>query len=174
VQRTIPAIGLVCAVTVCSGTRGCSAQPVVALPCHCCAVHCCKLRPVMLSCVVMLRCRSHTATAQGCVPLLLLRLAEACCTATAVYATPVPVTSYQGKDGAQAKTCPPSLGQSPRVVTLLVTHLCPLDFGKSTPVAPARPRHRTRPSNSPSPEHPNSLLVNRDSLWKFFSQPNHI
>jgi hypothetical protein len=29
-----------------------------------------------------------------------------------------------------------SLGQLPPVVTLMVTHLCPLDFGKSMPVAP--------------------------------------
>jgi hypothetical protein len=170
----IPVVGLVCAVSMHSGARWCSAQPVVALPCRCYAVHCCKLRPAVLSCVIMLRCRSHTATARGCVPLPLLRSAEVCYTVATVYATLAPVTSCQGKDGARAQTYPPSLGQSPPVITLLVMHLCPLDFGMSTPVAPARPRHRARPSNSLSLEHPNSLLSNRDSIRKLFSQPNHI
>lgn len=67
-------------------------------------MHCCELRPAVLSCVIMLCCRSHTP-ARGCVPLPLVRSTEAYCTATAVYATPVPATPRQGKDGARAQTC---------------------------------------------------------------------
>jgi len=52
-----------------------------------------------------------------------------------------------------------SLGQLPPVVTLMVTHLYPLDSGKSTPVAPARPGHRSRPSNSPSRSIPTQFLA---------------
>jgi hypothetical protein len=64
--------------------------------------------------------------AHGCVPLPLLRLAEACCTAAAVYATPAPSMFLQGKDGAQGPAH--QVWSVTPVITSVVTRLCTLDF----------------------------------------------